>query len=201
MEANTSGHGAAATVPAEIDRWSWGALLLNWIWGIGNNTFIALLVFVPFLGFFMIFVLGAKGNAWAWRNKRWDSIEHFKRVQRKWALWGVAAMAGFIALFVGLFFAISASIKHSDAFQLSLSVLQASPEGIAKIGKPVKTGFPMGSIQVAGPSGTASLSYSVSGPQGQGTVYFEATKDMGRWQIDRFVLEEDGTGRRTVITP
>jgi len=25
-------------VPAEIDRWNWGAFLLNWVWGIGNNT-------------------------------------------------------------------------------------------------------------------------------------------------------------------
>ncbi len=23
-------------VPAEIDRWNWGAFLLNWIWGIGR---------------------------------------------------------------------------------------------------------------------------------------------------------------------
>jgi hypothetical protein len=32
---NTSGQGVAAV-----------AFLLNWIWGIGNNTFIALLMFV-----------------------------------------------------------------------------------------------------------------------------------------------------------
>ncbi len=36
------------TVPAEIDRWNWGAFLLNAIWGIGNNTFIALLTLVSF---------------------------------------------------------------------------------------------------------------------------------------------------------
>src|ERR1019366_10250458 len=44
---NTSGQGVAAVVPPELDRWNWGAFLLNWIWGIGNNTFIALLMFVP----------------------------------------------------------------------------------------------------------------------------------------------------------
>jgi hypothetical protein len=79
---------APRVVPPEINRWNWGAFLLNWIWGVGNNTFIALLTFVPFLGLIMPFVLGAKGNAWAWRNGRWDSIEHFKRVQRSWAIWG-----------------------------------------------------------------------------------------------------------------
>jgi hypothetical protein len=40
---NTSGQGERAHVPAEIDRWNWGAFLLNWIWGIGNDTYIALL--------------------------------------------------------------------------------------------------------------------------------------------------------------
>jgi hypothetical protein len=71
---------APQPIPPEIDRWNWGAFLLNWIWGIGNGTPIALLALVPLVGFVMLFVLGAKGSRWAWRNKRWDSVEHFKRV-------------------------------------------------------------------------------------------------------------------------
>src|SRR3990170_1543286 len=62
---NTSGQGKAAVVPPEVDRWNWGAFLLNWIWGIGNNTFIALLMFVPFANFVMPFVLGANPQAMA----------------------------------------------------------------------------------------------------------------------------------------
>ncbi|WP_281405489.1 hypothetical protein [Mesorhizobium sp. B2-6-4] len=27
-----------AEIPAELDRWNWGAFFLNWIWGIGNST-------------------------------------------------------------------------------------------------------------------------------------------------------------------
>ena len=38
-------------IPAEIKRWNWGAFLLNWIWGIGNQTYIALLALVPGFGF------------------------------------------------------------------------------------------------------------------------------------------------------
>jgi hypothetical protein len=71
---NTSGHGKSSVVPAELDYWNWGAFLLNWIWGIGNNTFIALLMFVPLVNIVMLVVLGAKGNEWAWRNKRWSDI-------------------------------------------------------------------------------------------------------------------------------
>src|SRR5690242_9695543 len=90
-------------VPAEIDRWNWGAFLLNWIWGVGNNTFIALLTLVPVIGWVMPFVLGAKGSAWAWRNGRWDSIAHFKRVQRLWAIWGAVLWLVGILFFSGIF--------------------------------------------------------------------------------------------------
>ena len=88
-------------IPAEIDRWNWGAFLLNWIWGIGNNTYIALLALIPGVSFIMLFVLGAKGSAWAWRNGRWDSVEHFKRVQRKWAIWGAVLWIGMLVLVGG----------------------------------------------------------------------------------------------------
>ncbi len=85
---NTSGHGKMAMLPPEIKGWNWGAFFFNWLWGIANNTYIALLCFIPFVNIIMIFILGAKGNEWAWQNKRWNSIEHFKRVQKNWALVG-----------------------------------------------------------------------------------------------------------------
>jgi hypothetical protein len=85
FDGNNSGQGRTSVIPSELRRWNWGAFLLNVIWGLGNKTYIAFLALVPAFGFVMIFVLGAKGSDWAWRNKRWDSVEHFKRVQRQWA--------------------------------------------------------------------------------------------------------------------
>src|SRR5437899_373958 len=123
---NTSGRGATATVPAEIDRWNWGAFLLNWIWGIGNNTFIALLMFVPVVNFVMVFILGAKGSSWAWRNKRWESVEQFKAVQRRWAKWGAVVWVAAVAGFVGLFFVIAASFKNSEAFKVAVGTLESN---------------------------------------------------------------------------
>jgi len=89
VEGNTSGQGNLAVVPEEIKKWNWGAFLLNWIWGIGNNVWIALLCLIPYVNIIMIFVLGAKGSEWTWQKKRWDSIEHFKNVQKKWAIAGL----------------------------------------------------------------------------------------------------------------
>ena len=85
---NTSGQGKLAVVPEEIRGWNWGAFLLNWIWAWGNRVWIGFLALIPYAGIIMAIVLGVKGSEWAWQNKRWDSIEHFKRVQRKWAYWG-----------------------------------------------------------------------------------------------------------------
>jgi hypothetical protein len=193
---NTSGQGVSATVPGEIDNWNWGAFLLNWIWGIGNNTYIAFLMFVPFVNVIMPFVLGAKGSAWAWRNKRWESVDEFKAVQRKWARWGVIILVAIGVSFVGLLFVIANAFKSSDVYKLAVVQLEKSQEIERLVGLPISTGMPMGSIAISGPRGTASISFSISGPVGSGAVYLDATRDLGLWQIRRLVFEQDGTGRR-----
>lgn len=102
---NTSGQGSLAIVPREIEGWNWGAFLLNWIWSIGNNVWIGLLSLIPYAGIIMLVILGVKGNEWAWRYKRWDSVEHFRRTQRKWRDWGLGLLA--IAAFIWLIIAMS----------------------------------------------------------------------------------------------
>lgn len=46
----------------------------------------------------MPFVLGAKGSEWAWNNKRWDSPEHFARVQKTWAWVGLGVILFFLLI-------------------------------------------------------------------------------------------------------
>ena len=87
---NTSGMGKGYAIPEGVKGWSWGAFLLNWIWAVGNKTWIGLLCWIPYVGFIMVFVLGFKGREWAWQNKEWDDVEHFNRVQRRWSVWGAA---------------------------------------------------------------------------------------------------------------
>jgi len=101
---NTSGMGKNAVIPDGIEGWSWGAFMFNWIWAIGNNTWIGLLALLPYVGFIVAIILGVKGREWAWRNKRWDSVEHFQKVQRRWSLWSLLfvgiALIGIIAAIV-----------------------------------------------------------------------------------------------------
>lgn len=84
-----SGKKAMSEVPTEIKGWNWGAMGLGWIWGVYHNVWISLLVFIPIINIVMIFVLGAKGNEWAWRSTKWLSVEHFKQSQKKWKPWGI----------------------------------------------------------------------------------------------------------------
>lgn len=96
---NNSHQDIAKNVPAEIEGWNWGAFFLNGIWGIGNKTYIALLAFIPIINVFMMVILGLKGNKMAWKNKEWDSVEHFLRVQRYWNIAGLVALGVYIILF------------------------------------------------------------------------------------------------------
>ena len=72
-------------LPEEFRKWNWGAFTFTFIWGLFNRTYSAFWVFVPVVGIVMAFVLGAKGNEWAWKNKHWEDLEHFDKVQGRWA--------------------------------------------------------------------------------------------------------------------
>jgi hypothetical protein len=98
---NTSGQGSLAAIPIEITGWNWGAFFFGWLWGISNGVMISLLTLVPYVGAIMFIVLGVKGNEWAWRNRRWDSIEHFRNSQRKW---GIASAVVFLLSVIMLLF-------------------------------------------------------------------------------------------------
>lgn len=196
---NTSGQGHAAQMPAEAARWNWGAFLLTWIWGIGNSTFIAFLCFVPFVNLVMPFVLGARGGEWAWRNKRWESIEHFRATQRKWSIWGlvvlIASVVFFTVFFAAMFFAVTTAMKHSGAYQSAVRQLKASPDIVRILGHPISTGIPNGTFSSSNGGGKALFSFSASGPKGEGKVAIKAFKANGTWHLTRAIFRDADSGR------
>jgi hypothetical protein len=111
MEPNSSGSGKNALLPEGVKGWSWGAFLLNWIWGIFNHTYIALLALIPYVNLLVMIVVGIKGREWAWRNKKWESLEHFKKIQRRWDILGLS-IVGFAILAVVAAITIS-TLEHS----------------------------------------------------------------------------------------
>lgn len=91
--------------PQNIKQWNWGAFWLSWIWGIGNKSFKTFFALIPYFGFIWMFVCGAKGNEWAWENKKWASVEDYNNTQRKWAIIGnsLAILSLILALTLFIF--------------------------------------------------------------------------------------------------
>lgn len=90
----------SAPVPQEIQGWNWGAFLMPGLWVFPNKVWIGLLCMIPIFGLPIPFVLGAKGNVWAWRSRQWRSLQDFKAHQRAWAIAGGSIWGSFIGLLV-----------------------------------------------------------------------------------------------------
>lgn len=110
------------TKPLHLSRWSWGAFVLSWIWGIFNGcwwmlliklgTFLlgALAAFIPFapilvtlMDFCISIFFGVKGTEWAWNNRSWNSIADFNQTQDTWNKVGLILFILGIVLTVFLF--------------------------------------------------------------------------------------------------
>jgi hypothetical protein len=182
---NTSGTGKSAQLPPEIRGWNWGAFFLNFFWGIGNSSYFALLMCVPILNFFVPFILGAKGNKWAWQNRRWIDVNHFKRTQRKWAI------TGFILVVLGVpsFFLLIMSAMKGDAFDLAVQEIRSSAKVVEKIGPEIEPSFfVMGEISTSGSDGVANLSFSISGDLASAKAAVYATKSQGEWNLKEVIV-------------
>lgn len=187
-------------IPPKLDKWNWGAFFLNWIWGIGNSTYIAFLMFVPFVNFIFIFILGAKGSQWAWKNRIWENEEHFIRTQRNWARMGCLLPLIITALAGALIFGIFSIMKNSDAYKISMREVRANTEVIEILGSPITPGWLVfGSINVdANGSGKAYISIPIFGPKGDGKVESSAIKSNGIWQLQLLKVRIENSGK--VIT-
>lgn len=111
------------TLPPELKGFNWGALILSWIWGIGNRVWISLLALLPGANLVMAIILGIMGNELAWKAKQWDSIEHFKTVQRKWKIAGIIYFVVMMVILLLLFILIMAgmSTEKSTSTQVTTS--------------------------------------------------------------------------------
>ena len=113
-------------IPDGVKGWSWGAFMLSPIWAIGNRTWIGLLALVPYLGFIMSIVLGIKGREWAWKNKEWESLEHFNRVQRRWSICALGLLGVFV-LAVVMAVALPAYQDYNSRSQVGNALIALAP--------------------------------------------------------------------------
>ncbi|MBD0345827.1 MAG: protein kinase [Coleofasciculus sp. Co-bin14] len=116
ISVNNSGCGhlfdASVNVPEEIPGWNWGAFFVPGFWCLTNQVWIGLISWADLsvitlpvtLGMtwpIMAVILGIKGNEWAWKSRRWNSVREFKRHQRLWTIAGFLIL-GTILLLIAL---------------------------------------------------------------------------------------------------
>lgn len=104
------------------------------------------------------------------------------------AILACAGLAG-----VGMFGAFAA-IKSSEPYAESLQRAQASDEVGSKLGQPIEPGFMVqGNINLNNSDGEANLNYSITGPDGTGTVNVVGNKTDGVWNYSKMnVTTDDG---------
>lgn len=111
--------------PDEIKKWNWGAFSLNWIWGIFNGVYIAFLCLIPLVNFFMMVILGIRGNEWSWKKHKWRNIDHFTKTQSRWNLWGkIFFTLQVVSVFCVLFFLIFRSFDYRANSELDVAVIK-----------------------------------------------------------------------------
>ncbi|MGF1486287.1 MAG: serine/threonine protein kinase [Prochloraceae cyanobacterium] len=112
---NNSGCGinSIQEVPSEIKGWNWGAFFLPLFWSFPNQVWIGILSLVPGIGFMVAVLMGVKGNQWAWKSRKWVSIEQFKKHQKGWAIAGMIIMGLPSLVFVWMFIALISGISST----------------------------------------------------------------------------------------
>ncbi|MEE2023458.1 MULTISPECIES: cytochrome c oxidase assembly factor Coa1 family protein [Alkalimonas] len=118
---------------------------------------------------------------------------------KKTFLWVGLGLAGGMALlaFIGAVILFVMNMLKGDAYELSLKSVSAHPQVIAVFGEPVSPSwFVLGSVNISGPDGSASLEYNIRGPESSGTVYAYATRAAGEWYLDRVIVLEASSGER-----
>lgn len=120
-------------IPDGIRGWSWGAFFLNWIWAISNRVWWGLLALIPYVGFIAAIWLGFKGRELAWTSRKWDSVEHFQRVQKKWSNWGVGLVLGIMLIGIIAAIAIPSYAGYQQKAAEAQAVIEAEEMAKAQV--------------------------------------------------------------------
>jgi hypothetical protein len=91
-------------------------------------------------------------------------------------------------------------LKSHPVYRQALEAVQSDSRAQELLGAPIQAGlFLSGEISESSRSGTARISFPVSGPKGSGTITVTAHKEGGEWIINRLVLVMDKTRQKLVI--
>ncbi len=106
------------------------------------------------------------------------------------ALLGLASAVGFIMTF------------GDEVVNLAMAKAGQTPVMADRLGVPLKKGwFVTGEIKESPASGSARIAIPVSGPKASGTLYVEAQKHAGFWQLELLQFAPKGSTERIDLLP
>lgn len=121
----------------------------------------------------------------SWSSRHWKSLVTMGVV-------GAIAVGGVVLW----------GLRNSDAAQLGITTAQANPTFSAQVGSPITIGwFVSGNLEVSPGSGHAELTVPVAGPRDKGTLYIEAVKRAGQWQLTLLQFASRGGSQRIDLLP
>ncbi len=91
---------------------------------------------------------------------------------------------------------------YSDAAKLAFEQAKISPVTIRSLGEPLRrSSLAFGDLETHGSGGQASVSFSVYGPRGRGTLYADAARFHRSWQLISLDLELPNRPGRLNLMP
>ncbi len=156
---------------------------------------------VPLFGTFYTFVIGAKGNEWAWENNSWESIEAFKATQQKWSF---GALAFLLVLVLYVIVSLNLSFRdfeESPSVKLALAELEQSESFQSKIGIPYDYSLNAGKIGGHDAKGYAEMDLDIEGDNGEGVFFFKASHVNRNWQLDCLTIQFADTQETETVIP
>jgi len=93
------------------------------------------------------------------------------------------------------------AIKSTAVYQQAVARAKADSRVTAAIGTPIREGwFISGTTHVNGASGKSDLSIPIHGPNGEATIYVNATKSAGEWRYRNITVKIAKTGEKIDLT-
>ncbi len=124
-------------------------------------------------------------------------MQQAEKIGRKIVLIVGGILTVFVLFVVGIGGVVFFALSHSEAERVALQKIQQNPAVVERFGTPIKAGrFASGSINTNGPSGSADLRVSISGPKAQGYMYLTATKKADVWTYTTLEVLAEGDEQR-----
>lgn len=91
-----------------------------------------------------------------------------------------------------VFTVVTASFRHSDAYQQAMRIATSDPHVRQQLGEPIQAAWAVsGELNVSGSTGHANLSIPISGPHGSGLIRAVADK-RGVWKFSCLEVQMKG---------